>query len=94
MKTKKKSNFRTIAESLAFDGLKEFNVATPNLDHRKLSVDEIKTMIREEFEKAKKSSDTKSKEIEHGWGAADVENQVKWSKVLKLKEFFKKGGDE
>jgi hypothetical protein len=84
----KKSNYRTFAEGIVFNKLKDFEVPTPHVsEHRKLTVDEIKEYIKEEFGKAKKAADVKAKELDRGWGDAELENEIEWAKKLKLKEF-------
>lgn len=84
----KKSNYRTVAEAIVFNKLGSLNTGTPLVDNRKLTVEEIKTMIKEELKDAQGKKVKQAKEVDKGWGAADVENQVKWTDALKLKEFF------
>ena len=86
--TKKKSTFQTIAEAMVFEKLGNMKLSTNHMNKRKLSIDEIKVLIREGFADAKKSADTKAKEAKEGWGNEEVENQIEWGKALKLKEFF------
>ena len=86
----KKSNYKTIAEAIAFGGFKNFSVSTNKADGRKMTVDEIKQCIKEEFEAAKDASKTKLQEPPGGWGDAELENEIEWVKALDIKEFFKK----
>jgi hypothetical protein len=86
----KKSAYKTIAEAIAFGGLKNFKVSTKSADTRKLTVDEIKQIVKEEFEAAKDITKTKLEEPPGGWGDADLEKQIDWVEKLDLKEFFKK----
>ena len=89
MSKKNKSRFQILAEAMASaDGLGSLKVSNEHLNKRKLTIDEIKELIREGFGKAKDVSDTKAKEDEKGWGNADVENQIDWVDTLKLKEYF------
>lgn len=85
-----KTAYKTIAQSLILERLKDFDLPTERVDHRRLSVDEIKAIVKEEFGKAKEASDVKAKEVEGGWGDAEIENEIDWVKKLKLKEFFNK----
>lgn len=85
-----KSAYKTVAESIVFNKLKDLELPTARVDHRRLSVDEIKQYIQEEFGKAKEASDVKAKECEHGWGDAELEKEINWVKTLKLQEFFEK----
>jgi hypothetical protein len=83
-------NFKTIAEALASGKIKDANLSTESVNHRRLTVDEIKAYLMEEFGKAKEVSDVKAKEVEKGWGDAELEKTIDWVKTLQLKEFFKK----
>ena len=88
MAKKGKSNFRILAEALATESLGELKLSKEHLNKRKLTIDEIKDLIREGFKSAKDSKDVKAKELEGGWGDAESENQVNWASALKLKEYF------
>lgn len=85
----KKSNFRTMAEALTFERLSQLSLPLRHLDKRRLSVDEIKAVIREAFKDAKDTASVKAQELAHGWGDAEIENEINWVKNLNLKEFFK-----
>jgi len=88
-KDNKKSAFKTMAEAIIFNnGLKNLKLPTSRVDRRKLSVDEIKEYVTEELEDAKKASEVKAKLAPGGWGDAEIENQIEWTKSLNLKEFF------
>jgi len=86
--TEKKSTFRTMAEALAFEKLNNLNFPMKHLDKRKLSIDEIKGLIREAFKDAKDTASVEAQELAHGWGDADIENEINWVDSLNLKEFF------
>jgi len=83
----KKSAFKTMAEAINSDhGLKNFNLPTSRVDRRRLTVDEIKEHIMEEFGKVKDSSEVDSEENPKGWGDADLAHEIDWIKSLDLKE--------
>ena len=84
----KKSTFRTMAKALIFEKLNGLSFPMRHLDKRKLSIDEIKVVIREAFKDAKDASGVEAQELEKGWGDAEIENEINWAKQLKLKEFF------
>jgi hypothetical protein len=84
----KKSTFRTMAEALTFNKLGSVDVSLNHLDKRKLSIDEIKSVIREAFKDAKDTASVEAQELAHGWGDADIENEVNWAEKLNIKEFF------
>ena len=87
----KKSSFNTLAKGLLMQGLKKVNLPVPNLDVRKLSIDEIKEYLQEAYKKAKKDKvECKAKEVPGGWGDTELENQIDWMKNLNIKEFFEK----
>jgi Zn-dependent peptidase ImmA (M78 family) len=83
---KKKSSYQTMAEAIALGGLKKFNVPTRRVDNRRLTIDEIKEALLEEFGKAKKASDEDMQEPDKGWGDAELANEIEWVKALDLKE--------
>lgn len=87
---KKKSAFRVLAEANTFGGLKKAKLPTSRIDSRKLSIDEIKQFISEEFKDAKKVSDIEVEEKPGGWGDDALENEIEWVKKLDIKEFFQK----
>ena len=86
----KKSTYKAIAEAIVFGKLKDFSVPTKNIDHRKMTVDEIKQHIIEEFGKAKNASEMEAEELPKGWGDAEIANQIEWVKKLNIQEFFDK----
>jgi hypothetical protein len=86
--SEKKSSYKILAEAVALDGLKNFKVPTGRVDNRRLTIDEIKETLIEEFGNAKKASDEEVQEPEKGWGDAELANHIKWVKALDLKEVF------
>jgi len=86
----KKSTYKVIAEAIAFDGLKTMKMPTARVSHRRLTVDEIKECILEEFGDAKDAADEEVLEPKKGWGDAEIAKEVDWIKKLDIKEFFKK----
>ena len=82
----KKNAYKVLAEAFATGGLKNVVLPTSRVNHRRLSVDEIKEHIMEEFEAAKKSSDVSTQEFPGGWGDAELEHEIDWMKSLDLKE--------
>jgi hypothetical protein len=94
-KKNKKSSYKIIAEAVAFDGLKKVKMPTGRVDRRRLSVDEIKQCIEEEFGKAKDVDDEEVLDFPKGWGDEEIKNHmnhIDWLKKLDLKEFFVKKG--
>ena len=83
-----KSPYKTMAEAFNSDGLKRFNPPTERVNHRRLTVDEIKEHLLEEFGKAKDAADEDVQEPEKGWGDAELVNNIEWVKALDLKEVF------
>ena len=83
-------NFKTIAKSLAFGKLSEVELPTKRVDNRRLTVDEIKEHIQEEFGKIKDVKKVKAKELPKGWGDAELSKEIDWIKTLDLKEYFDK----
>ena len=84
----KKSTYRTLAEALAFNQLKNVKMNLDHLDKRKLSITEMKQYIREAFDDAKAAAEVEAQELAHGWGDAEIENEINWVKSLNLKEFL------
>jgi hypothetical protein len=82
------STFKTIAKGLYSGKMKNIELPTERVDHRRLTVDEIKECIKEEFGKAKEAS--KEKTQEKNWGDAEIAKEIQWIKALDLKEFFEK----
>jgi len=81
--------FKTIAKSLVAGKLKDVELPTSRVNHRRLTVDEIKDHIQEEFGKAKSTTEVKAKEMK-GWGDAEIAKEIEWVKALDLKEFFER----
>lgn len=90
MKKVKKSVYRTLAEAIVFNGLNKARLPTSRVDACRLSVDEIKSFIKEEFGKAKEACKVKAEEKPRGWGDDDLAKQIEWVKKLNIKEFFSK----
>lgn len=86
--SKKKSNFRIVAEAISSGRLAEVELPNDRIKHRKLSVDEIKEIMIEEFGKAKEVASVEAQEKEKGWGDDALEKEIEWVKKLGLKEFF------
>ena len=86
----KKSTYKILAEAFTFSGLKKIGLPTKRIDSRRLTIDEIKSFIKEEFGKAKKAAEVEADEEARGWGDAEIENNIDWVKKLNLKEFFAK----
>jgi hypothetical protein len=85
----KKSAYKTLAEAIASGvGLKALKVPTGRVDCRRLTIDEIKDHIKEEFGKVLSAEDVDAKEEPRGWGDADLEKEIEWAKTLKLESFF------
>lgn len=81
-------NYKIIAEAIASGKLAEVDMPTENLDAKKLTIEELKAIVKEEFGKAKAVADVKAKESQ--FADADLADEVDWVKKLKLKEFFSK----
>ena len=84
----KKSAYKTIAESILSGQFGKANLPTGRVEHRRLSVDEIKQYISEELDKVAGPKDPQ--EPPGGWGDSELENEISWVKALNLKEFFKR----
>lgn len=88
----KKSAFKTMAEAMHFDGLKGVKLSTSRVDARRLSVDEIKQHVRQQFTEAKKKKEDSDDTViavlqpKRGWGDDDLAKQIDWIKKLDLKE--------
>lgn len=83
----KKSSYRTIAEAITFGGLKSVKLPTGRVDHRRLTVDEIKDYLIEAAKKAKKDKQ-ELQEPEKGWGDAELAKHIEWTKKLEMIEVF------
>ena len=86
----KKSVFKIMAEAFTFGGLKKTNLSTKRVDSRKMTVDEIKKCILEEFGDAKDAKDEEVLEPKKGWGDTEILKNIDFIKALDIKEFFKK----
>lgn len=84
------NKYKILAEAIASGKLKDINLPTSRVDHRRLTIDEIKEYLQEEFAKAKDLSDVEAEELEKGWGDAEIAKEIEWVKALDLCEFFKK----
>ncbi len=84
----KKSTYRTLAEGLIFERLEGIDMNLDHLDKRKMSITEMKSIIREAFKDAKAAAEVDAQELAHSWGDAEIENEINWVKSLNLKEFF------
>jgi len=84
----KKSVYRILAEALTFEKLNKVELSLGHLDKRKMSIAEIKVAIREAFKDAKAAAEVEAQELAHGWGDAEIENEIQWVKALNLKEFI------
>lgn len=82
--------YKAIAKGLVFEKLKDVDLPTSRVNLRRLTVDEIKAHIQEEFGKAKDANKTKGKELPKGWGDAEIAKEIDWVKALDLQEFFVK----
>lgn len=91
---KEKTAFSVLAEAMATGQLGNVKPDLSSLKSRKLSIDEIKDLIKEAFEDAKDVSNVKAKELEKGWGDTAIENEIDWMKKLGIKEFFVKKNKE
>lgn len=67
--------------------LNKVAMPTPNLK-RKMSLEEVKALVGEEFEKAKEVCKVKAKEEDEGWGKAELEKETNWMKILSIKEWL------
>jgi len=79
------SNFKTLMTAIGKKSITE--MPTPNLNSRTMSLEEVKELVNEEFEKAKDACDTKAKKADDGWGKAELEKELDWMKVLSIKEW-------
>ena len=87
----KKSAYKTIAESILSGQFGKAKLPTSRVEHRRLSVDEIKQYINEELDKITEAKDdVHTQEFPGGWGDSELANEINWLKALKLKEFFER----
>ena len=87
------NKFKLFAEALTTGRLKDIDLPTRNLDSRRLTIDEIKNLIKEEFKDAKAVCDVKTKE-KHWSTDTDLEKHIDWIKALDLTEVFDAKKDE
>lgn len=84
-----KNSFKIMAEAInSAGGLKNLKLSTSRVNHRRLTVDEIKEHLMEEFGKAKAAADEEVQEPEKGWSDAELVNDIEWVKALNLEEAF------
>ena len=88
-KKKELKVYKVLMEAIARGMLKDVDLPV-SIDRRRLTIDEIKKYIVEEFEDAKNVEET-SPEEEVPWGDAELSKEVDWVKSLDLKEFFNRG---
>jgi len=89
MSKKKKSPYALFAEAIANEkGLKNVPFSTKEVNHRRLTVDEIKEHIVEEFGDVSSAADADLQEPPGGWSDAEIENEIEWVKALNLEEAF------
>ena len=85
----KKSNYKVIAEGIMSGDVGRFKLPTNRVDHRKLTIDEIKEFMIDEFKKVMEAKgDVKPQEFPGGWGDAELAHEINWAKALKLQEHF------
>lgn len=84
------SAFTKLAEAMATGGLRNVEFSTSRVNHRRLTVDEIKQTILEEFGDVKDSEGVEVDEKPGGWGDAELASNIEWVKALDLREYFKK----
>lgn len=77
-----------LARGILLEGLADIDLPTSRVDKRKISIDEIKNIVLEEFGKAKDAKSVKVQDQPKGWGDAELEKEIDWVKKLDLKEFF------
>jgi len=84
------SKYKTIATGLYEGKMAEIELPTARVDSRRLTIDELKACIKEEFEKAKDANKVKADQKNKHWADAEIEQEIDWVKALKLKEYFDK----
>ena len=82
------SIYKNIAKGLASGKLGNLEFPTENIDRRRLTVDEIKGLVHEEFGKAKDVS-KQTYQNKH-FGDAELAKEIDWVKALDLREFFER----
>lgn len=87
----KKSAFKVLAEAICTGKLANLELPNERIKHRKMSIDEIKEIMKEEFAKAKEAASVEAEEKPKGWGDDALENEIEWIKKLGIKEFFDVG---
>lgn len=83
---KSMSKYKVLAEAIASGKLKKVEMPTERINYRRLTVDEIKQHLIEEFGKAKDAAAIKAKEATKGWGDAEIAKEIEWVKALDLCE--------
>lgn len=83
---KSMSKYKVLAEAIASGNLKKVEMPTERIKYRRLTVDEIKQHLIEEFGKAKDAAAIKAKEAAKGWGDAEIAKEIEWVKALDLCE--------
>jgi hypothetical protein len=85
----KKSAYKVVAEAISSgQGLKDASLPTGRVDHRRLTIDEIKEHIKEEFGKVTDPKDVEPEEKPRGWGDQALAKEIEWIKKLNLESFF------
>lgn len=84
-----KSNYKVIAEGIATGKISKVELPTSRVNHRRLTVDEIKEVMSEEFKAARAAASEKVQSNKH-FGDAELAKEIDWVKALDLKEFFKR----
>jgi hypothetical protein len=84
--SKIKKAYKTVAHTLFSNKMSEVALPTDRVDYRTLSKDDLKTYMKEEFEKAKDACEVEAEETP--WGDSELEKEIEWIKALKIKEYF------
>jgi lipoate-protein ligase A len=80
------SAYKVLAQIIASNKLKEVRMPTSNLDTKKLTMEDVRTIVEEEFKDAKAVKDVKAKE--EPWNDVEPPAKEDWVKKYKLKEWF------
>lgn len=78
----KKSAYKVFAEAFFNGAISKLEMPLINLNTRRLTVDEIKAYLMEEFEKAKDVTKVKTQK-DTPWHEAELEDPVDWQKEIK-----------
>jgi hypothetical protein len=81
----KKSSYKVLAEAITFGGLRDANLSVKV--PRRLTKNELMTIVKEEFDKAKEVEDV-DVTSDKDWSDAEIENYIEWIKKLNIKESF------